>query len=323
MNRFSWQAGAAARRLRTTATWLLLATLGSAALGACATSAAPEGGPAFSATEATGGTRGVGGDNPFTGAYRFKESGPLAEPASTAVAFRLATVNDALLSRLARAFGIVGTVTHEAGQLSISDGHRRISGKGSAWAVTALGTPLTEQTATGGCLPINEASPASCATAAPPATKPVQDPGIQDKAKRVLLAAGLDVREAVAESTLAGPGWTVVLRRTASGLPVVGGDFVVAAGSSGLLVGHGFTTEAVALAPNRLLGVATGIRQLNEGLFLGEVPPDTGGPPTVLEITGVTLSLALVPSVPAQLLPAYTFSLADGTERTTPAVPIA
>ncbi|HET7400056.1 MAG TPA: hypothetical protein VFJ94_16185 [Intrasporangium sp.] len=323
------------RSLRGAAVGLVVAGLAGALLGACGeapvnSSASPSAAPVPPAA-GTGAGRDAGGGNPFTGGQRYEPAGPLPEPATQGPVLRVAALRDADLVRIARAFGMTAAVRDEGGLRVVSDGRRRLTAAGSLWTVSALHPTPREQTAVGGCLPSTDRpaadAPAVGCDAGPTPTSgtalPPPDPGVAERrARRVLADAGLDLRGAQARTTVTGSQWTVVLRRQVQGLPVVAGDFVVSTDARGLLVGRGFATDTVALGPHRLVGVASGLRQLDDGLVLGDVPAaSTATPAPVLRVTGVTLSLALIQSAATQLVPAYTFRLADGTTRTTPAVP--
>ena len=318
-------------RRRAAAGTVLTAILAAGVLGACSSAARPAGG-ATTPPESSGGSSSQG--NWYAGGYRYEAGGVLPEPATQGEAYKLPPVQDADLVRIAHAFGIEGPVRDQGGQKAIEDGVRRVSAAGSAWTVSRIGGAGREQPATPGCLPSTATPGGGCAvtpsSAAGVEPTPTGSPTPEERRVRTLLAkAGLDLRQATAETSRQGGQWTVRLSPKVAGLPVVGDDFVVSGrgASFDTVVGHGFLTTAVKTGTRPLVGIQAGLKRLNDGLFIGEVPvtgtvaPDAGtGTGKVLTVSGVDLVLGLEQPDVAHLLPAYRFTLQDGSTRTTAAV---
>jgi hypothetical protein len=316
-------------RRRTAAGTVLTAILAAGVLGACSSTPGPAGGTT-TPPESSGGTGSNG--NWYTGGYRYEAGGALPEPATQAEAYRLPPVQDADLVHIARAFGIKGSERDQGAQKSISDGVRRVSAAGSAWAVSRIGAAGREQPATTGCVPSTATSRGGCAVNPSPASDaaptPTGSPTPEERRARALLAkAGLDLREATAETGRQGGQWAVRLSPKVAGLPVVGGDSVVSGrgASSDTVEGHGFLTMAAKTGTRPLIGVQAGLKRLNDGLFIG-ASPITGtvtpgaGSGKVLTVSSAELVLGLEQPDVALLVPAYRFTLQDGSTRTTAAV---
>jgi len=320
------------RRRRAAAGTVLTAILAAGVLGACSSTPGAAGGTT-TPPEPSGGTSSNG--NWYTGGYRYEAGGALPEPATQAEAYRLPQVQDADMVRIARAFGIEGSERDQGGQKIISDGVRRVSAAGSAWAVGRIGAAGREQPGTAGCVPSTATtsgggcavnpSPSPASGAAP---TPTGSPTPEERRARALLAkAGLDLREATAETSRQGGQWVVRLSPRVTGLPVVGGDSVVSGRgtSSDTVEGHGFLTVATKTGTRPLIGVQAGLKRLNDGLFIG-TSPSTGtvtpgaGSGKVLTVSSVELVLGLEQPDVALLVPAYRFTLQDGSTRTTAAV---
>jgi hypothetical protein len=316
------------RRRQAAAGRVLLATLVAGALGACSNTPGTAGG-ASTPPDSTGGSGSH--SNWYTGGYRYEAAGVLPEPATRAEAFRLPPVDDADLLRIARAFGVDGPVREQGGQRFIDDGSRRVSAAGSAWTVSRIGRAGREEPATPGCLPPTATPGNGCAVNPSPMSgtdpTPTGSTTPEERRARALLAkAGLDVQQATAETSRQGQQWTVRLSLRVAGLPVVGADFVLSGrGTSGTVEGHGYLTKALRTGTRPLIGVQAGLKRLNDGLFIGGTPvtgtatPGTGGA-TVLTVSSVELVLGLAQPDVAHLLPAYRFTVQDGSTRTTAAV---
>jgi hypothetical protein len=296
------------RPRRDAAGGLLLAALVAGVLSACSNT---PGTPGAASTPRGSASDSGSHSNWYTGGYRYEGACALPEPATQAEAFRLPPVEDADLVRIARAFGVDGPVREEGGQRFVDDGIRRVSSAGSAWTVGRIGSAGREEPA-----PVSGTEPT-----------PTGSPTPEELRARALLAkAGLDVQQATAATSHQGQQWTVRLSPRVAGRPVVGGDFVLTGeGASGTVNGHGYLTKAIPVGTRPLIGVQAGLQRLNDGLFIGGTPvtgntaSSTGGA-QVLVVSKVELVLGLAQPDVAHLLPAYRFTLQDGSTRTTAAV---
>lgn len=280
----------------------------------------------------------------------YRLDGTLPDLDGTASAYRLGVdVRRQRVEKLARALGLAATVEikGEGGGWTASDGNRRLVVEpvaGLPWhfgeeAVDAVGEP--ECLAPDPEPTVRHSAAVTCERAdspvssRPPPSRPPDLPSRLDAERRAadfFRDAGFHGSGVRIDDEFAA-GWRAVLPTEVEGVDVVGLEQSVTIGSKGAIRwGSGFLAAPEKLGDYPLAGTRAGLSRLRDGSGTGPRPlPAVGAepasspplvqtppPPLVQTIVGAELVLMMVhgpcPGLPAHLVPAYRFRLADGAE---------
>jgi hypothetical protein len=261
---------------------------------------------------------------PAPGTIIYRVGGTLPALATRATVYRAgATTTSARVARLAEALGLTGSVREDASGWSVAGADRSLQVQragGLPWTLSSSGGGSVSS----GCAVASPGSTSSSGIspptppAGPPPTCPATTtvPGLpaqvdaERRARDVLARAGFDLTGATASSTGGTDSWYVSFTPTIAGLPVLGGQWSVTVGANGsVLSASGRLADPVDVGDYPLVGVAAGVRRLEEGgkwiVYSGPVPM-LGGPlggSAALTTTAVPPGTASAPSSSAGSTP--------------------
>lgn len=284
----------------------------------------------------------------------YRVDGTLPDLDGTATAYRLDDeVGRPRVEKLARALGLRGPVENKGeGGWTAADGNRRLAVEpvaGLPWhfGEEAVGEP--ECVAPESEAAVRDSAPVTCVRAdspvssRPPPSRPPDLPSKPDAERRArdfFRDAGFEGSGVRVDDEPAA-GWRAVLAAGVEGVEVVGLEQSVTIGSTGAIRwASGFLAAPEKLGDYRLAGTRAGVSRLREGVGAGPRPmPAVGAepgspppplvqtppPPLVQTIVEAELVLMMVhapcPGLPAHLVPAYRFRLAEeGDALVVPAV---
>ena len=232
---------------------------------------------------------------PSLGAVSYEVEGVLPALEDHAAVYRAGTtVDGAELSRLAKAFGLSGSVQVEGSGWTVADGDKRLRVErvgGLPWTVSSSesggsvssGCAVAVPGNAGGGAPVPSTPESTC----PPPTTVAGLPdeqGAEATARAVLAEAGIDLSGAAVRTSQGSSAWTVNFDTTLGGRAVLGGTTSVVVGPHGAIAsasGHLARLSPVGTYP--LVGVTAALDRLRQGwdwiVYSGPMPMMAQGAP--------------------------------------------